>query len=45
MTDTGDLVWSGPVEMTANLRVHTLNGSPVLTYWSGQGTAGPSRFG
>ncbi|KAK5312876.1 hypothetical protein LTR93_011147 [Exophiala xenobiotica] len=44
MTDTGDLVWSGPVEMTANLRVQTVNGSPVLTYWSGQGTAGASQI-
>lgn len=40
MTDTGDLVWSGPREASANVRVQSYNGSPVLTYISGQGTAG-----
>ncbi|OQU96530.1 hypothetical protein CLAIMM_02601 [Cladophialophora immunda] len=40
MTDGGELVWSGPDEITYNFRVQTLFGAPVLTYWSGEGTAG-----
>ncbi|KIV81672.1 hypothetical protein PV11_03841 [Exophiala sideris] len=46
MTDTGDLVWNGPVatSQAANLRVQTFNGSQVLTYWSGQGTAGTAQI-
>lgn len=40
MTDTNDLVWSGPMEtgvMTTDLKVATLNGSSVLVYWSSIG--------
>lgn len=40
MTDTGDLVWSGPTGNVADVRTQTFNGEPVLTYWSGSGTAG-----
>ncbi|KEF55247.1 uncharacterized protein A1O9_08901 [Exophiala aquamarina CBS 119918] len=42
MTDSGDLIWSGPKEPTYNARVQTYNAAPVLTYFSGQGTAGAS---
>lgn len=40
MTDTGDLVWSGPAGPSDNVRVQEYNGAPVLTYFSGEGTAG-----
>ncbi|KEF56327.1 uncharacterized protein A1O9_07908 [Exophiala aquamarina CBS 119918] len=42
MTDTGDLVWSGPVGPSYNVRVQEYNGARVLTYFSGEGTAGAS---
>lgn len=42
MTDDGDLVWNGPVQDNADLRVQKFNDEPVLVYWSGQGTAGTS---
>lgn len=36
MTDTGELVWSGPRGSFANnLKVDTLHGEPVLSYWAG----------
>jgi hypothetical protein len=34
MTDTGELVWFGPLESISNLRVQTFNGAEVLTYVS-----------
>jgi len=41
MTDTGELVWSGPRGSFANnFKVNTLNGESVLTYWSGVELAG-----
>jgi len=40
MTDTGDLVWSGPSGNVADVRMQTFNDEPVLTFWSGEGTAG-----
>ncbi|KIW44417.1 uncharacterized protein PV06_02888 [Exophiala oligosperma] len=42
--DEGELVWSGPVDITYNVRIQTLNSAPVLTYWSGQGTAGEAAI-
>lgn len=42
MTDKGDLVWNGPEQHNADLRVQTFNDEPVLVYWSGEGTAGTS---
>ncbi|KIW91154.1 uncharacterized protein Z519_08049 [Cladophialophora bantiana CBS 173.52] len=42
MTDTGDLVWSGPTGPSYNVRVQEYNGAPVLTHFSGEGTAGAS---
>ncbi len=42
MRDDGDLVWNGPVHDSSNLLVQTLGGRQVLTYWSGQGSAGYS---
>jgi hypothetical protein len=38
MTDSGDLVWNGPNGHTTNLFVQTLDGMPVLTYWTGNGS-------
>lgn len=40
MTDTGELVWSGPIVITSDFRVQTFDGSPVLTYFTGEGTTG-----
>jgi hypothetical protein len=40
MTDTNDLVWSGPMEQgisTTDFKVATMNGSSVLVYWSSIG--------
>ncbi|CRG88270.1 hypothetical protein PISL3812_05299 [Talaromyces islandicus] len=40
MTDTNDLVWAGPMTvgvMTTDLKTATMNGSPVLIYWSSIG--------
>ncbi|KAJ9502842.1 hypothetical protein H2202_001964 [Exophiala xenobiotica] len=42
MRDDGELVWNGPVHDSSNLLVQTLDGKQVLTYWSGQGSAGYS---
>ncbi|KAJ5469223.1 hypothetical protein N7539_008841 [Penicillium diatomitis] len=43
MTDTGDLIWSGPVTPDAsNFRVQELYGEPVITYWAGSGGASSS---
>ncbi|EXJ71352.1 uncharacterized protein A1O5_05159 [Cladophialophora psammophila CBS 110553] len=42
MTDTGDLVWSGPIGPSYNVRVQDYNGAPVLAHFSGEGTAGAS---
>ncbi|GAM82965.1 hypothetical protein ANO11243_009510 [Dothideomycetidae sp. 11243] len=39
-SDTGDLVWAGPISDDAsNLRVQTLNGQPVVSFWEGTGAA------
>jgi len=35
MTDSGDLVWNGPMAPSAALVVQSLNGQQVLSYWSG----------
>ena len=43
MTDQGDLVWSGPEEVTYNMRVQTLHDEAVITFWSGRGTAGAAE--
>ncbi|KAJ5622047.1 hypothetical protein N7528_005279 [Penicillium herquei] len=43
MTDTGDLVWSGPYSSDAsNFRVQALYEEPVITYWAGSGSAASS---
>ena len=39
MTDTGQLVWNGPMVTANNLRVAYYEGNPILTYWSG--SSGP----
>jgi hypothetical protein len=45
MDDTGELVWNGPfLPAVSNMRVQTLNGKPVLSYWSGSGTAGADNI-
>ena len=38
MTDTGQLVWSGPSIEANNFRVASYEGSSILTYWSGSST-------
>lgn len=38
MTDDGELVWNGPIEVSANLFIQTLNGMPVLSRWTGVGS-------
>ena len=40
MTDTGELVWSGPIVNATNLFAQIYEGQPVLHYWSGFSTAG-----
>lgn len=35
MTDTGQLVWNGPMVTANNLRVASYHGNPILTYWTG----------
>ncbi|KEF59332.1 uncharacterized protein A1O9_04176 [Exophiala aquamarina CBS 119918] len=40
MSDTGELVWSGPIQLTSDFRVQSFDGSPVLTYFTGEGTTG-----
>lgn len=35
MTDSGDLVWNGPIAPSTSLSVQYLYGRPVLVYWSG----------
>lgn len=41
MDDSGELIWQGPsLSAVSNFRVQTLYGEPVLSYWSGEGTAG-----
>jgi hypothetical protein len=45
MDDTGELVWNGDfLPAVSNMRVQTLNGKPVLSYWSGSGTAGADNI-
>jgi hypothetical protein len=45
MDDTGELVWQGPpLTAVANLHVQALHGKPVLSYWSGEGTAGAENI-
>ncbi|KAL8947805.1 MAG: hypothetical protein Q9222_005953 [Ikaeria aurantiellina] len=39
MSDSGQLVWNGPITTATNLQARTYKGSPVLTYWSGVSTA------
>lgn len=39
-TDTGDLVWAGPISGDAsNFKVQSLYGEPVLSFWEGTGAA------
>lgn len=40
MTDTGQLVWSGPTLNANNLRVASYGGNSILTYWSGSSVPG-----
>ncbi|KAF2234535.1 hypothetical protein EV356DRAFT_446480 [Viridothelium virens] len=40
MTDTGELVWNGPILNATNLFVQTYENQQVLHYWSGLSTAG-----
>lgn len=35
MTDSGELVWNGPGVLAFNLFVQSLDGQPILTYYSG----------
>ena len=35
MTDTGQLVWQGPMITSNNFRVASYEGKPILTYWTG----------
>lgn len=39
ITNSGDLVWSGPEGSTSNLRVQELDNKHVLSYWIGRGDA------
>ena len=39
MTDAGQLVWSGPIWDTNNLRVASFEDSAILTYWSGSSSS------
>ena len=40
MTETGQLVWHGPMVDSNNFRVASYKGSPVLTFWSGSSAPG-----
>lgn len=40
MTDTGQLVWSGPTINANNFRVASYEGNSILTYWSGSSVSG-----
>lgn len=40
LTDTGQLVWHGPIKNATNLRVASYYGRSILTYWSGVSSAG-----
>lgn len=40
MTDDGQLVWNGPNLNVTNFRVTLYQGAPILTFWSGDSTAG-----
>ena len=40
MTDTGELVWNGPIVAANNLRVSSYEGEDILTYWTGNTTSG-----
>ncbi|KAL9086148.1 MAG: hypothetical protein Q9159_004328 [Coniocarpon cinnabarinum] len=42
MTDKGELVWSGPDIVSANLRTADFENDTILTYWSGTATAQPN---
>ena len=40
MTDTGQLVWNGPMISANNFRVASYEGNSILTYWSGSSAPG-----
>jgi hypothetical protein len=35
MSDSGELIWNGPLESSTNFLVQTLKGQSVLTWWTG----------
>ncbi|KAK3669317.1 hypothetical protein LTR78_010816 [Recurvomyces mirabilis] len=39
MSSDGDLVWAGPKGATSNFRKQTYNNNPVITTWTGDGSA------
>lgn len=45
MTDTGQLIWNGPMTYATNFRVASYEGNSILTYWSGSTSSRGNGYG